>query len=442
MAGSVVRLFEDESPSESSSAETDRPLTQDWNKFFSGKPVSAQKVRELVLDLQEAKKLEDVVALIEQAILHGQIQPWMYEVLALNMEAIGRPREQVVRVLLSSIDFIGDDADAMLILAANLSKFERHDQALKLYRNVALAEPMRVESYVMAMNLAERLQDPAAAMWSIPGVLTRAWGKDRQELHERAERLARQISEQLKESGRPLEAATLMQFTSAARRRDLAAALEWNGNGDLDLEIIDPTNAVCTPKDAATPGGLLHIQAGQGPRQEDCREEIVAPFALSGEYRILVKHVSGDIVGKRARLTILRNAGSPRESKQTQTIPLTQEGQTIRVLLKTGRLIEPLTVPTAPRSARRMPAAGGRRIGQLPVGQRGMPAEDPTGAVTGVVGFQPVVQFIPDGVQLTALALVSGDRRYVRISASPLFTNITDVFTFTTTGAITGGGNF
>lgn len=435
-------LFEDEKKADAASAEREKRLNQDWSKYFTGKKINPQTVRQLVLELQEAKRPEDIVALIEQAILHGQIQPWMYEVLALNMETIGRPREQVVRVLLSSIDFIGDDADAMLILAANLSKFERYDQALKLYRNVALVDPMRVESYVMGMNLAERLQDPAAAMWSIPGVLMRAWGKDRKELHERAERLSQQIAEQLKESGRPLEAATLLQLTSAARQQDLAVTLEWNGNGDLDLEIVDPTGAVCTPRQPATPGGVLHIQAGQGPRQEDCREEAVAPYALSGEYRILVKHVSGDVVGKRARLTIVRQGGSPRESKQTQTIPLTQEGQTVRILLKHGRLAEPLAAPAAPRSARRLPAAGSRRVGQLRPGQRNMPTDDPTGFVTGVVGFQPVIQFIPDGVQLSALALVSGDRRYVRISASPLFTNITDVFTFTTTGAITGGGNF
>jgi type II secretory pathway component GspD/PulD (secretin) len=55
-----------------------------------------------------------------------------------------------------------------------------------------------------------------------------------------------------------------------------------------------------------------------------------------------------------------------------------------------------------------------------------------------VVGFQPVIQTIPDGAVLTVRAVISADRRYVRLSVSPQFTNITDVFTFSFIG---GGGN-
>ena len=35
-----------------------------------------------------------------------------------------------------------------------------------------------------------------------------------------------------------------------------------------------------------------------------------------------MKHVSGDIVGKRARLTIVRQEGTPREERLVQSIPL------------------------------------------------------------------------------------------------------------------------
>ncbi len=54
-------------------------------------------------------------------------------------------------------------------------------------------------------------------------------------------------------------------------------------------------------------------------------------------------------------------------------------------------------------------------------------------------GFQPVIQFIPDGVQLSVSAVISADRRFVRLTVTPFFTNITDVFTFSfVSGA---GGN-
>ena len=46
------------------------------------------------------------------------------------------------------------------------------------------------------------------------------------------------------------------------------------------------------------------------------------------------------------------------------------------------------------------------------------------------VGFQPIIRSFPEGVKLAVQAVVSADRRYVRLSLLPLFTNITDVFTF------------
>ena len=124
---------------------------------------------------------------------------------------------------------------------------------------------------------------------------------------------------------------------------------------------------------------------GFEPRQQDCVEEAVAPFALTGEYRVLVKHISGDIVGKRARLTIVRHAGTPRESKQVQTIPLSQEDQTVRVLLKGGRLTEPLAVPMPPASAKRIPSDRRRAFSRVPAGGNPrIPEVGSAGAVTAL----------------------------------------------------------
>lgn len=56
------------------------------------------------------------------------------------------------------------------------------------------------------------------------------------------------------------------------------------------------------------------------------------------------------------------------------------------------------------------------------------------------IGFQPIIDVIPDGVQLTVRAVVSADRRYVRLSILPVFTNVTDVFTFSFISGVGGGG--
>jgi general secretion pathway protein D len=63
------------------------------------------------------------------------------------------------------------------------------------------------------------------------------------------------------------------------------------------------------------------------------------------------------------------------------------------------------------------------------------------------VGFQPVIQNIQDGIFMTVQAVVSADRRYVRLSVAPFFNNVTDIFTFSfvsgaqpTIGGQGGGG--
>lgn len=56
------------------------------------------------------------------------------------------------------------------------------------------------------------------------------------------------------------------------------------------------------------------------------------------------------------------------------------------------------------------------------------------------VGFQPIISVVPEGVQMTVQAVVSADRRYVRLSLLPFFTTITDVFTFSFVSGVTGTG--
>jgi hypothetical protein len=48
----------------------------------------------------------------------------------------------------------------------------------------------------------------------------------------------------------------------------------------------------------------------------------------------------------------------------------------------------------------------------------------------GRAGFSPVITWLPEGASLTASAVVSPDRRYVRINAMPFFSSIGPVHTF------------
>jgi hypothetical protein len=56
------------------------------------------------------------------------------------------------------------------------------------------------------------------------------------------------------------------------------------------------------------------------------------------------------------------------------------------------------------------------------------------------IGFQPLITTVPDGVFLSVQAVISADRRFVRLTVFPSFTNITDVFTFSFLGGGAAGG--
>ena len=58
----------------------------------------------------------------------------------------------------------------------------------------------------------------------------------------------------------------------------------------------------------------------------------------------------------------------------------------------------------------------------------------------GAVAFQPVIGTIPEGAILNVTPVVSADRRYVRMSLSPLFIGPVQFDTFSVPAAVTGGG--
>ncbi len=56
------------------------------------------------------------------------------------------------------------------------------------------------------------------------------------------------------------------------------------------------------------------------------------------------------------------------------------------------------------------------------------------------VGFTPTITVLNEGVQMQVQAVISADRRYVRLTVIPQFSNITDVFTFSFQQGGGGGG--
>lgn len=405
--------------------------TERWEQFFANKDVKPETIRQLVTDLSASHQTEEVIALLEQAIIHGQAQPWMYEVLALSLEIAGHPREEIERVLLSSQDLTPPDAESLLFLSTYLARFERFAQAIQCCRLAAERDGLRPEPYVAALRYARRIQDESTIAWSALNILKTAWEPNQQSLRQDAEVALQDIRSTWRQAGKYWDLAALETAWQAAQRTDLKLYLSWSGAGDLDLEITEPGGTICTRIQTHTTGGGIYRHDGAGPMATNCYDEYVCPLAWSGEYRVRIVHSWGNIVGKRATLKVVRSHGKSDEISDTLPIQISAEGTEIRLTVPTGRRdmaasLRPATpLQAAPRSNRitvlqQLQAGGGQ-----PFNVGATPNVGP-----GAVGYQPVIQFINEGVTMSAQAVISGDRRYVRITTSPVFSNITDVFTF------------
>lgn len=424
-----------------------------WTNLFAAGAPHPARVREAALKLNERRDHQQVISLLEAAITAGQAQPWMYEVLALTMEVAGRPREEIERVLLSNVDFTAVNVPNTLYSAAMLTRFGRRERALELYRQAAVIDPTRAETYVLAVKLADEVGSASEVGWSAAGVLAYVWTRDWKERHREAEAVANKWEAKLRSTGDTKAADALKAQVADGRIRDLDCELTWNGTGDLELVIEEPNGSVCAFDRARTPGGGVHIHDGYGPDQKNTWERYVCPRAFAGDYLIRVRHSSGEIVGKRASLKVIRNGGSPNEKVDVFPIVLDSRERTVRITLAQGRLKEAAQVPEKPDAAgiqpagwkRRLVAARQARIEPAIFAQQGGAAIGAGVANTILpagAAYQPVITVLRDGVSLATTAVVSADRRYVRLSLAPTLSAVTDVFTFSflSSGNNTGGG--
>jgi hypothetical protein len=373
----------------------------------------------------------------------------MYEVLATTMEIAGRPKAEVERVLLSSVDFTAVDVPSMLFSAAYMTRFGRHERALQLYQQASRLDPLRSEPYILGLKLARQTKNVDAIEWAAAGILTRAWNKDHETLHREAEQAVAEAEALIQQKG---DAARLKAFQvtlAAARQRDLILRLEWSGDADLDLVVEEPLGTICSFETPLSRGGGVLAHDGYGPHQKNSYELYICPLGVAGEYRVHVRYVTGNVVAKQATLKIIRYQGTPDEIVRERTVAITPEDQVLKISLHQGRRKE-LSPPT---SAQVPPA--GMPVAQVRPTVLQMIAAGDNGEIEhaqanfassrlrrnavnqlrqAAVGFQPIVRVIPEGIIMNAAAVVSPDRRYVRLTVSPIFSTITDVFTFSFSG--------
>ncbi len=190
-------------------------------------------------------------------------------------------------------------------------------------------------------------------------------------------------------------------------------------------------------------------------------ETYLAAEGFSGDYEIEIEKVWGHPLNNKAQLKIIRHQGTPEEREQLRTIELKSRiSDRIKVKLDNGRRTE--TAYVAPPDAQKKPDASPEAVGHpdrvfhqlrnladpevtgvsrgfaagfATQGQPALPSEIKSGkrAASTVPDndrtlYQTRIKpFVQNAMDVTASAVLSADRRSVRLSMSPVFNTVTGV---------------
>lgn len=421
-----------------------------WFDYFEKRSPNQRTVRELVFNLHEGEKHDHVIALIEAALVNGHIYPWMYEVLAITYEIVKRPQEDIERALLSAVDPSVDFQNIMLS-SAYLSRFNNKKPALRMYQQASRQNPVRPEPYILGLKIARNVEDVDAMEWAIVGILNYAWGNNYRDLHKQALAAKEEALQILKEEGDSTRIAAFEKSVSEALVRDLIVEIKWNGNSDLDLSVEDPKGVLCDWEATHTVTGGVHVHDGYGPKQENCFERFVCVRAFPGDYLLRVNRVWGNVVAGRVTLKVTKYQGTDHEESSTKSFTLTGNDDYIPLSLDKGRrqkINESLEQNQQSQlQLWRNPFDRANRLGvgpeRLTVQQRQVLQQfiggggGPTGQIgaggfigPAAIGFAPTITPIFEGTALGVGAVISDDRRYVRIGVNATFQKIVDVFNY------------
>lgn len=444
-----------------------RELDAEVREMATSLVASAEKCVETGDEKAALAKFEQVIGLVNQMLRSGHPQPWMYHALSLSMRACKYPNEDVERVMLSSLDFGGGTPEAIDI-ARYFTQNKMKREALSLLRDTSIADPYSYEVYAVALPLARELNDLESLRWTCAGVLSKAWTSKYDKLADDARFAARATSMRLKQEGRVLEATAFENEIKEALRRDIVVRVSWTGQAEIGLRVKEPVGTVCSYNNPQTvSGGVLIGNSRKGTKDAlgAVSEYYVCPQGYAGEYDILLRRIWGKVSGGKATVEILTDYGTPEQKSIVQQVDINEKDALFQVSVKNGHRKQPMAAADLANVRDRQISASRSVLGQFagaaPVNgsssSSGSSAVNPYAALQallaggggginngfpfrGVVGYRPVIQSLPEGASMFATGVVSADRRYVRITPSPQFSQIGEIFTFNSVDGSTGGG--
>ncbi|MCE9547016.1 MAG: hypothetical protein K8T25_16195 [Planctomycetia bacterium] len=417
-----------------------------FHKNVVNRQVVRNKVRTLLGQRNNPRRHDEILALLDAAIRNGQGQPWMYEAMALSLEMAKRPASEVERALMSAADFTTNPSD-MMSLAQYCERLKLDTRALQLYRQASTLAPTRPEPYEHGLELARRLDDAEGIQWSSLGVLRQAWPQEKAGITQTARYAAEAAIEKLRSTGKNKEAQAFADLLAQALRNDVKVCVSWEGDADVDLMVQEPGGTICSLRDRrSTAGGVL---VGESKSSNSLTATVgssqtyLCPEGFNGTYRMLLRPVWGKIPAGKVTVEIITLNAAGEQLRAVQQIPLTDQDVQVTFDVTNGRRRQSLELQQIATDAQQQVAVNRAILAQQvnalaspsAIAAQQIANQQQTPFVTGftpvgAVGFRPEITLLPSGATMSATAVISADRRYVRITALPFFSQVGNVSTF------------
>ena len=430
-----------------------------WDAYFKNNHADPAQVVKTAERLAKYERFEQLVALLMGALRNDQGRPWMYSGLAVAMQANGSPKSEIERALMSAADF-GAGADELMVAAVQMTQMGLEKSALRVFKDVAKANPSRHEPYVLALQTAKKIDDFDTIRWASCGILTQEWPMKHRHIRKDALLAARAQMIKMSKNNQKKELAAFQKDLANSLVRDCVVKVTWTGTADIDILVEEPSGTICSLRNPRTVSGGVFIGDEFAKKNdksvEGFSEYYVLPRGFKGDYRLAIKKVHGDIASGKVTVEIARQVMQKSQTYQKQQIELDETGQALVLFnLDKGRRVEPLAqhqiaVAVEEQFAvnRTMLASSISKYDSSEAAREYAKYEQKK-TKDGLVpvtnrrrdaGFRPVITTLPSGAGMSATAVVSADRRYVRVSPIPFFSSIASVSTFTFAGG-TGGQN-
>jgi hypothetical protein len=431
-----------------------------WDRYFAKTEPQPKAVRVAVRRLMGERKFDHVVALIGAALRNRQCQPWMYEALALALDAAGRPKADVERAIMSAVDFVDNSTD-MMYIANYLSRMGMNDRAIEVYRQASHLDPLRPEPYMLGLKAARAANSLEGLKWASLGILGQAWPKEQASVWQAGMGVAKEVLDKLRAEKRDDEADHFLAACKQAVARDCVAIVTWTGDADVDVSVKEPTGTICSLRNPRTIGGGILLDDAIRQIGRDSlggRSAVyVCPKGFDGEYQLLARRVWGSVATGKINVEVITHDLTSHAIDVRKRIALDKDEAVVAFSLKDGRRKEPLAEQQVANAAgaqlavnrqilaQQLAAAADPQsmsdLAQARLNGGGLGAQPFLGA--GAIGYQPIIMWLPSGANCMMSAVVSADRRYVRVTVNPIFSGVSKVDTFNTSSGATGtqGGN-